>query len=160
MHSAAAGLILAAVTASASPDVPTASASQSEAQTVSEVAAVSGATFNLSEVRAMHFREDTGVEGVSRLEASTTIGPDDFVYLRHLAELSPETKVYSNLSPSMLYYEGDDVSIDVTIGKDAAYYHEQAAHLHWDEDIQPFGYAGVVSLLNRLEEVLLERKKR
>ena len=36
----------------------------------------------------------------------------------------------------MLYYEGDDVSIDVTIGKDAAYYHEQAAHLHWDEDIQ------------------------
>lgn len=67
MRSAAAGLILAAVTASASPDVPTASASQSEAQTVSEVAAVSGATFNLSEVRAMHFREDTGIEGVSRL---------------------------------------------------------------------------------------------
>ena len=27
----------------------------------------------------MHFREDTGIEGVSRLEASTTIGPDDFV---------------------------------------------------------------------------------
>ena len=80
--------------------------------------------------------------------------------LRHLAELSPETKVYSNLSPSMLYYEGDEASIDVTIGKDAAYYHEQAAHLHWDEDIQPFGYAGVVSLLKRLEEVLLERKKR
>ena len=80
MRSAAAGLILAAVTASASPDVPTASASQNEAQTVSEVAAVSGATFNLSEVRAMHFREDTGVEGVSRLEASTTIGPDDFVF--------------------------------------------------------------------------------
>ena len=93
-------------------------------------------------------------------EIYANLGPDDFVYLRHLAELSPETKVYSNLSPSMLYYEGDDVSIDVTIGKDAAYYHEPAAHLHWDEDIQPFGYAGVVSLLNRLEEVLLERKKR
>ena len=93
-------------------------------------------------------------------EIYANLGPDDFVYLRHLAELSPETKVYSNLSPSMLYYEGDEASIDVTIGKDAAYYHEQAAHLHWDEDIQPFGYAGVVSLLKRLEEVLLERKKR
>lgn len=104
MRSAAAGLILAAVTASASPDVPTASASQSEAQTVSEVAAVSGATFNLSEVRAMHFREDTGVEGVSRLEASTTIGPDDFVfaveetdrnesYIRMLASLAEGLRV-------------------------------------------------------------------
>lgn len=104
MRSAAAGLILAAVTASASPDVPTASASQSEAQTVSEVAAVSGATFNLSEVRAMHFREDTGIEGVSRLEASTTIGPDDFVfaveetdrnesYIRMLASLAEGLRV-------------------------------------------------------------------
>ena len=104
MRSAAAGLILAAATASASPDVSTASASQSEAQTVSEVAAVSGATFNLSEVRAMHFREDTGVEGVSRLEASTTIGPDDFVfaveetdrnesYIRMLASLAEGLRV-------------------------------------------------------------------
>lgn len=104
MRSAAAGLILAAVTASASPDVPTASANQSEAQTASEVAAVSGATFNLSEVRAMHFREDTGIEGVSRLEASTTIGPDDFVfaveetdrnesYIRMLASLAEGLRV-------------------------------------------------------------------
>ena len=57
-----------------------------------------------------------------------------------------------------LYYRGQDHPVDVTIGKDAAYYHEQAAHLSWDEDIQPFGYAGVISLLQRLEQALLERK--
>lgn len=91
-------------------------------------------------------------------EIYANLGPDDFVYLRHLAQLSPDTQVYSNLSPSMLYYRGQDHPVDVTIGKDAAYYHEQAAHLSWDEDIQPFGYAGVISLLRRLEQALLERK--
>lgn len=100
MRSAAAGLILAAVTASASPDVPTASASQSEAQTVSEVAAVSGATFNLSEVRAMHFREDTGIEGVSRLEASTTIGPDDFVFA---VEETDRNESYIRMLASLIF---------------------------------------------------------
>mgnify|MGYP000184660159 CR=1 FL=1 len=58
----------------------------------------------------------------------------------------------------MLYYQDQDHPVDVTIGKDAAYYHEQAAHLHWDEDIQPFGYAGVISLLQGLDRVLSERK--
>lgn len=91
-------------------------------------------------------------------EIYANLGPDDFVYLRHLAQLSPDTQVYSNLSPSMLYYRGQDHPVAVTIGKDAAYYHEQAAHLSWDEDIQPFGYAGVISLLQRLEQALLERK--
>ena len=91
-------------------------------------------------------------------EIYANLGPDDFVYLRHLAALSPATEVYSNLSPSMLYYQGQDHPVDVTIGKDAAYYHEQAAHLHWDEDIQPFGYAGVISLLQGLDRVLSERK--
>lgn len=91
-------------------------------------------------------------------EIYANLGPDDFVYLRHLAALSPATEVYSNLSPSMLYYQGQNHPVDVTIGKDAAYYHEQAAHLHWDEDIQPFGYAGVISLLQGLDRVLSERK--
>ena len=43
----------------------------------------------------------------------------DFVYLRHLQELSPDTRVYSNLSPSMLYYDGSEQPVDVTIDKDA-----------------------------------------
>lgn len=82
---------------------------------------------------------------------------DDFVYLRHLQELSPDTRVYSNLSPSMLYYDGSEHPVDVTIGKDAAYYHDDSAHVFWDEEIQPFGYAGVQALLQKLDAALKGR---
>ena len=82
---------------------------------------------------------------------------DDFVYLRHLQELSPDTRVYSNLSPSMLYYDGNEHPVDVTIGKDAAYYHDDSAHVFWDEEIQPFGYAGVQALLQKLDAALKGR---
>lgn len=82
----------------------------------------------------------------------------DFVYLRHLQELSPDTQVYSNLSPSMLYYDGSKHTVDVTIGKDAAYYHSDSAHVFWDDEIQPFGYAGVLALLHRLDEALKGRQ--
>lgn len=81
----------------------------------------------------------------------------DFVYLRHLQELSPDTRVYSNLSPSMLYYDGSEQPVDVTIGKDAAYYHDDSAHVFWDEEIQPFGYAGVQALLQKLDAALKGR---
>lgn len=83
---------------------------------------------------------------------------DEFVYLRHLQELSPDTRVYSNLSPSMLYYDGSKHTVDVTIGKDAAYYHADSAHVFWDDEIQPFGYAGVLALLHRLDEALKGRQ--
>lgn len=82
---------------------------------------------------------------------------DDFVYLRHLQELSPDTRVYSNLSPSMLYYDGSEQPVDVTIGKDAAYYHDDSAHVFWDEEIQPFGYVGVQALLQKLDAALKGR---
>lgn len=82
---------------------------------------------------------------------------DEFVYLRHLQELSPDTRVYSNLSPSMLYYDGSEHPVDVTIGKDAAYYHDDSAHVFWDEEIQPFGYAGVQALLQKLDAALKGR---
>lgn len=81
----------------------------------------------------------------------------DFVYLRHLQELSPDTQVYSNLSPSMLYYDGSEHPVDVTIGKDAAYYHDDSAYVFWDEEIQPFGYAGVQALLQKLDAALKGR---
>ncbi len=34
-----------------------------------------------------------------------TITAENFVYIRHLAELSPDTKVFSNMEPTMLYYD-------------------------------------------------------
>lgn len=90
-------------------------------------------------------------------ELYANLTSDDFVYLRHLQELSPDTRVYSNLSPSMLYYDGSEHPVDVTIGKDAAYYHDDSAHVFWDEEIQPFGYAGVQALLQKLDAALKGR---
>ncbi|MCH4167159.1 MAG: nitrogenase component 1 [Megasphaera sp.] len=92
---------------------------------------------------------------VSELYAN--LSAHDFVYLRHLAVLSPDTQVYSNLSPSMLYYEGTTHPVDITIGKDSAYYHPQSAHVFWDEEVQPFGYDGVIALLQQLEAALERR---
>lgn len=95
--------------------------------------------------------------GFAVKEIFANISENDYVYIRHLTELTPLTKVYSNLSPSMIYYEDGHEHIDVTIGKDCSYYHPHAVHVHWDEDIQPFGYAGVISLLKRIQFSLRER---
>ena len=59
---------------------PGAQTADSNIYAVPEVSAVSGATFNLSEVRAMHFREDSGVEGVALMEDDSPVGPNDFVF--------------------------------------------------------------------------------
>lgn len=90
-------------------------------------------------------------------EIYANVTADDFVYLRHLEDLSPDTRLYSNLSPSMLYYEGKNHHVDITIGKDAAYYHDESAHVFWDDEVQPFGYAGVLALLQEMDEALQGR---
>lgn len=92
-------------------------------------------------------------------EIYANISADDFVYVRHLAELSPETLVYSNLSPTMMYYEGTDHPVDLTIGKDAMYYHPDSAQVFWDEEVQPFGYDGVIALLQAIEQALEGRQR-
>ena len=79
---------------------------------------------------------------------------EDFVYIRKIAELSPGTKIYSNLEPTMLYYDCGEEKIDITIGKDAQYYHPDCANVPWNHDIQPFGYAGVKKLFEELKHSL------
>jgi nitrogenase molybdenum-cofactor synthesis protein NifE len=91
-------------------------------------------------------------------ELYANVSPDDFVYLNQLAVLSPDTQVFSNLSPSMLYYEGNEHPVDLTIGKDAAYYHPHSAHVFWNEEVQPFGYDGVTALLHQIREALEGRR--
>ena len=76
----------------------------------------------------------------------------DFPFLKQLAEVSPDTKVYTGISPSMVHYEEEDV--DVTVGKDAAVYCPSAKHVLWNSEKQPFGYTAVNGLLKELEEVL------
>lgn len=83
-----------------------------------------------------------------------TVTAENFVWLKHLAALSPETKVYSNLEPTMLYYNSSTTAADVTLGKDAGYYHPNCPNLTWNSDKQPFGYGGLQALMQALETLL------
>jgi nitrogenase molybdenum-cofactor synthesis protein NifE len=85
-----------------------------------------------------------------------TITAENFVYIRAIREISPDTRVYSNMHPSMLYYEEtnlNDVQY-VAIGRDAGYYHPTWTNLAWNEDVQPWGYQAVWSLFSRLDALL------
>ena len=83
-----------------------------------------------------------------------TLTEDNFYYLNGLALVSPHTRIYSNLHPSMLYYEGEREEGLITLGKDAAYYHKDAVHVLWNEDVQPYGYDGVRRLMSAIREAL------
>lgn len=75
---------------------------------------------------------------------------ENFVYIKKIAAFSPETKIYSNLEPTMLYYDCGEEFAHITIGRDAAYYHPDCVNVEWSEDVQPFGYAGVKLLFEQL----------
>lgn len=91
-------------------------------------------------------------EGFAVKEIFATIGELNFRFLKKLAELSPETKIYSNLSPTMLHYKEEKV--DVYIGADCEYYHPETPGIDWCDDSQPFGYDGVIKLFERLADKL------
>ncbi len=97
--------------------------------------------------------------GYAVSEIYGTVTDENFVYVQHLAKLSPELRIYSNLEPTMLHYDCSEAGADVTIGKDAGYYHPGCPNLPWNEDVQPFGYAGLRKLLCGLDQVLSEKEK-
>ena len=85
-----------------------------------------------------------------------TITAENFIYIKQLAAISPETRVYSNMEPTMLYYDGENSGVNMAIGKDASYYHQNCPNVMWNQDRQPYGYAGV----RRLFEALTEAENR
>ena len=87
-------------------------------------------------------------------EVFGTLQGENFGYLERLARVSPETRIYSNMEPTMIYYDNAGSAADVTIGKDAGYYHPECPCLKWNSDIQPYGYAGLRRLMESLGEVL------
>ena len=87
-------------------------------------------------------------------EVFGTLQAENFVFLRRLAELSPHTRVYSNMEPTMIHYDAKLQPVDVALGKDACWYHPEAAGLAWNSDVQPYGYAGVRRLFEALHRKL------
>lgn len=92
--------------------------------------------------------------GFSVSEIYGTVGERNFVFVKAIAKLSPQTKIFSNLSPTMLDYEPSGKKIDICIGNDAGYYHADVPAVDWNEERQPFGYSGVRLLLKKLDEAL------
>ena len=89
-----------------------------------------------------------------------TLGEANFIYVKKIAFLSPETKVYSNLSPSMLLYEERKEDLpDAVLGKDAMYYHADTPGIPWNSEEQPFGFAGTKKLFRTLAEAMEKGRK-
>ena len=84
-----------------------------------------------------------------------TVGERNFVFVKRIAAISPQTRIYSNLHPSMLGYERD-CAIDAAIGNDAKYYHKDLPGIGFQEEAQPFGYRGVNLLFDGLDAALTE----
>lgn len=95
--------------------------------------------------------------GFKIAEIYGTITGENFIYIRQLKKLSPQTKIFSNMEPTMLYYDPAESGVTLTIGKDACYYHPNTKGIHWNEERQPFGYAGVRRLFEALELAVTEQ---
>ncbi len=98
------------------------------------------------------------VKGFDVREIFATVNEESSWYLKALSSISPDTKVYCSQDPSMIFYGEQNVHVDLTIGKDAAYYHPEAAHIHWNSDEQPFGYSGICQLADKIEHALGDRR--
>lgn len=95
--------------------------------------------------------------GFKVAEIYGTITGENFIYIRQLKKLSPQTKIFSNMEPTILYYDPAESGVTLTIGKDACYYHPNTKGIHWNEERQPFGYAGVRRLFEALELAVTEQ---
>ena len=87
-------------------------------------------------------------------EIYSNVDSNDFVFIRRLAEISPDTRLFTNLSPTMMYYDCSKAETDLTIGVDAVYYHPDAPNVRWNEEGQPFGYNGVGELFRQMDKAM------
>ncbi|MCR4667115.1 MAG: nitrogenase component 1 [Desulfovibrio sp.] len=72
--------------------------------------------------------------------------------LKAIAALSPTTRIYSNLSPSMRFYTPNPGEIDMAIGRDALFYHKKTPGFSFCSQTEPFGYKGLLSLLGAINK--------
>ncbi len=82
-----------------------------------------------------------------------TVTEVNFIYIKKIAAISPDTRIFSNLSPTMLNYDVGSGDVDVTLGRDAAHYNPGVPNLPWNAERKPFGYQGVRDLFKALNEI-------
>lgn len=89
-------------------------------------------------------------------EIYATLSPEKFKYVSKLSELSPDTKVFCNMDPTMLYYDVSSSKADISLGKDAAFYCPDIPNIAWNSDVQPFGFQGIKSLMDTISRTMKE----
>ena len=92
--------------------------------------------------------------GVAIKEIFAVVTAESYFWIDRLSELSPQTRIYCNQDPSMLYYNSDETKVDITIGRDAGLYHSECPNVAWNSDEQPFGYDGLIRLLGAVDAAL------
>lgn len=97
------------------------------------------------------------LSGLCISEIYGTVTDENFVWIKHLAAVSPDTKIYSNLEPTMLFYEPDLSDAELAVGKDACWYHPDIPGISFNSDIQPFGFSGIISLYNEMSAAMKKR---
>lgn len=85
---------------------------------------------------------------------------DAYPYIRQLADITPDTRLYLPAHPTMLNYKNDCVKSDFSVGRDAVYYLPDSANAAWNSERQPFGFDGLVKLLDTLDTAAERRAKR
>ncbi len=85
-----------------------------------------------------------------------TVSAENFIYVRKIAELSPDTRIFTNISPTMMFYDCAGRETNVTIGKDASFYRPDVPNVPWNQERQPFGYAAVRRLFEELKRARKE----
>lgn len=70
-----------------------------------------------------------------------------------LSEHRPEIIVFSGDHPTIVNLRKENLPADIAIGPDAAYFCPSAAEVSWDLHDQPYGYRGIISLLEKMTAV-------
>ena len=91
-------------------------------------------------------------------EIYATLAPEKFRYVSKLAELSPDTKIFCNMEPTMLYYDVSASRAHISLGKDAAFYCPDIPNIAWNSDVQPFGFQGITKLMETIMKTMKEAR--
>ncbi|MCR4775932.1 MAG: nitrogenase component 1 [Saccharofermentans sp.] len=91
-------------------------------------------------------------------EIYAALAPEKFKYVSKLAELSPDTKIFCNMEPTMLYYDVSASRAHISLGKDAAFYCPDIPNIAWNSDIQPFGFQGITKLMETIGKIMKEAR--
>ena len=87
-----------------------------------------------------------------------TLAPEKFRYVVKLADLSPDTKIFCNMEPTMLYYDVSASRAHISLGKDAAFYCPGIPNIAWNSDVQPFGFQGITKLMETIKQTMKEAR--